>query len=88
MPIIFRNYCQSIWLQLLEATFRSVDAANVEGLDTVKEEKKGRMKKMLQNFILTNDGWNAKMKERKRLEHGFEEATRSVRNWPNASSFF
>ena len=46
--------CQSIWLKLLEATSRSVNAANVEGLGTAKEEKKGRMKKMLQNLILTN----------------------------------
>ncbi|KAL9411626.1 hypothetical protein AB3S75_045264 [Citrus x aurantiifolia] len=35
-----RKKCQSIWLQLLEATSRSVDAANVEGLGTAKEEKK------------------------------------------------
>ena len=71
--------CQSIWLQLLEATSRSVDAANVEGLGTAKEENEGRMKKMLQKLILTNDGWNAKMEERKRLEHGFEEATRRIK---------
>ena len=65
------GYCQSIWLQLLEATSRSVDAVNVEGLDTAKEEKEGRVKKMLRKLILTNDGWNAKMKERKRLKHVF-----------------